>query len=110
MVLIRAILSVLIMFSLAVTPVGMAYASPAKAAAMATMKHCDKKDMANCPCCHKAVPCQFDSSCAVKCVKILSALTCPAMPTAFSSTGYPVPADDTLNTRSWPPPAPPPRT
>ena len=98
------------MFSLAATPVGMAYASPSKAATMAAMEHCDQKDTSNCPCCHKAVPCQFDSFCAVKCVKILGALTCPTAPTALSSTDYPNAANDALNMRSWPPPAPPPRS
>lgn len=109
MVLIRTLLAVLIMFSLAVTPVSIAYASPGKAAAMAAMEHCDRKDMADCPCCHKAVPCQFDSFCAVKCLKIFVALTGPTAPTTLSSTDYPNAADEALKMRSWPPPAPPPR-
>lgn len=98
------------MFSLAATPVAMAYDSPANATAMAAMEHCDKKDMADCPCCHKAMPCQFDSVCAVKCLKILSAIICPANPNMFVSADYPQVADAALIARTWPPPSPPPRS
>ena len=110
MALLRTILAILIGFSLAVTPVGLAYASPAKTSTMTAMGHCDQKNMAQCPCCHKAMPCQFDGSCGLKCLKIVGCFPGETAATAVGKTLYTLSVAATLVKRSWPPPAPPPRS
>lgn len=100
----RFILAVLIGFSLAVTPVAAAMAGPA-----AAVKHCDKQDMGDFPCCEKADSCRPDT-CATKCLKVvgnLCGLTKPFVPVAEVLQSAEV---DKVALRSWPPPSPPPRT
>lgn len=101
----RFLLGVLIALSLAATPVVAAMAMPAVAA-----EHCAKKDMSDCPGCDKGTACQA-SQCAAKCSKAQpSSLEAPVRTfDAFSRT-FPRAENEAALFRSWPPPAPPPRS
>ena len=110
MSLLRTILAILIGFSLAVTPVGVAFATSAKASNAVVAAYCAKTDMGDCACCDKAVPCQFDSSCAAKCMKILGSLACVDARADVGANRYALAVEPALELRSWPPPAPPPRS
>lgn len=115
MPLLRTILAVLIGFSLAMTPVAAAMATP-----MSAMVHCDKKgigsndngtaaaaDMPDC-CCDKSDNCSADA-CALKCFKTQCALSETSKAFSFLRQPYVQSISDLIVQRDWPPPAPPPR-
>ena len=112
MPILRAILALLIGFSLLTAPISAAMAAQAMETGMA-MEDCDKipskQAPSDCDCCDKANLCQTNM-CGAQCAKLLGYLPTPTSTDIAIAQEFPRPASAAVERHSWPPPAPPPRT